>query len=1096
MAAETLNFGPEWLRALSSGGSVASPPPSPAMPKYKLADYRYGREEMLALYVKENKVPAELQDKEFAVLLQEEPLQPLALEPLTEEEQRNFSLSVNSVAVLRLMGKGAGPPLGGTSRGRGSTRSRGRGRGDSCFYQRSIEEGDGAFGRNPREIQRSQSWDDRGERRFEKSARRDGARSGFEEGGAGPRKEHARSDSENWRSLREEQEEEEEGSWRLGAGPRRDGDRWRSASPDGGPRSAGWREHGDRRRKFEFDLRGDRGGCGEEEGRGGGGSSHLRRCRGPDGFEEDKDGLPEWCLDDEDEEMGTFDASGAFLPLKKGPKEPIPEEQELDFQGLEEEEEEPPEGLVDEGGPEAGGKELTPLPPQEEKSSSPSPLPTLGPLWGANGEGDDAADKDLPAAEDDLRGMPLSPGVGSSSGPPGDLEDDEGLKHLQQEAEKLVASLQDSSLEEEQFTAAMQAQGLRHSAAATALPLSHGAARKWFYKDPQGEIQGPFTTQEMAEWFQAGYFSMALLVKRGCDEGFQPLGEVIKMWGRVPFAPGPSPPPLLVSPAALASGEGRLEPCWGRRAEGQSHRRAVGLAQGNMDQERLKKQQELAAAALYQQLQHQQFLQLVGSRQLPQCALREKAALGDLSPPPQQLTAFLQQLQALKPPRGGDQNLLPTMNRSLSVPDSGSLWDIHTSASSQSGGEASLWDIPINSSTQGPILEQLQLQHKFQERREAELRAKREEEERKRREEKRRQQQQEEQKRRQEEEELFRRKQVCARLLPASPARGPRAQAAGPHRAAPAQVRQQELLLKLLQQQQAVAAVPAPPAPAAPSSPPPLWAGLAKQGLSMKTLLELQLEGERQLHKQAPSREPSRAQAPNHRVLGGLGSAPLNQWVSEAGPLWGGPDKSGGGSGGPGLWEDTLKSGGSLARGLGLKNSRSSPSLSDSYSHLSGRPVRKKTEEEEKLLKLLQGIPRPQDGFTQWCEQMLHTLSTTGSLDVPMAVAILKEVESPYDVHDYIRSCLGDTLEAKEFAKQFLERRAKQKASQQRQQQQEAWLSSGSLQTAFQTNHSTKLGPGEGSKAKRRALMLHSDPSILGYSLHGPSGEIESVDDY
>ncbi|KAJ8348811.1 hypothetical protein SKAU_G00274000 [Synaphobranchus kaupii] len=52
---ETLNFGPEWLRALSSGGSVTSPPPSPAMPKYKLAEYRYGREEMLALYVEDNK---------------------------------------------------------------------------------------------------------------------------------------------------------------------------------------------------------------------------------------------------------------------------------------------------------------------------------------------------------------------------------------------------------------------------------------------------------------------------------------------------------------------------------------------------------------------------------------------------------------------------------------------------------------------------------------------------------------------------------------------------------------------------------------------------------------------------------------------------------------------------------------------------------------------------------------------------------------------------------------------------------------------------------------------------------------------------------
>lgn len=128
----------------------------------------------------------------------------------------------------------------------------------------------------------------------------------------------------------------------------------------------------------------------------------------------------------------------------------------------------------------------------------------------------------------------------------------------------------------------------------------------------------------MAEWFQAGYFSMSLLVKRGCDEGFQPLGEVIKMWGRVPFAPGPSPPPLL----------------------------------GNMDQERLKKQQELAAAALYQQLQHQHFLQLVSSRQLPQCTtLREKAAMGDLTPPQQQqLTTFLQQLQALKTPRSVKHN--------------------------------------------------------------------------------------------------------------------------------------------------------------------------------------------------------------------------------------------------------------------------------------------------------------------------------------------------------------------------------------------------------------------------------------------------------
>nr|XP_048689556.1 GRB10-interacting GYF protein 1 isoform X8 [Caretta caretta] len=964
MAAETLNFGPEWLRALSSGGSVASPPPSPAMPKYKLAEYRYGREEMLALYVKENKVPEELQDKEFAAILQEEPLQPLALVPLTEEEQRNFSMSVNSMAVLRLMGKGGGVAPTGVSRGRGSTRSRGRGRGESGFYQRSPEEPEGAFGRGAREIHRSQSWDDRGERRFEKPTRRDG---------------------------------------------------------NGAPRSAGWREHPEgRRRKFDFDFRE------REEDRGG------RRHRGSDSFEDDKDGLPEWCMDDEDEEMGTFDSSGAFMPLKKSPKEPIPEEQVFDFHPLQEDEERS-EGKEDAepGSKEAPEKEARkdPSTAPEEKRCSPPGAPWLsGPPFAATvatatsecestllGGSDPAAplgtcDKEpKPAAEGDpgVLGLPsqLSPGAVSTLPAPsstpnaatefsiGDTEDEDGMKHLQQEAEKMVAALQESSMDEERFTQAIQEP--RNTAAA--LPLSHEAAMKWFYKDPQGEIQGPFTTQEMAEWFQAGYFTMSLLVKRGCDEGFQPLGEVIKMWGRVPFAPGPSPPPLL----------------------------------GNLDQERLKKQQELAAAALYHQLQHQQFLQLV-NRYLPdrpqfaQCALQQKLAAGDLTQ--QQLTAFLQQLQALKP-RAGEQNLIPAMNRSMSVPDTGSLWDTHTSASQPAGGEASLWDIPITSSTQGPILEQLQLQQKLQERRDAELRAKREEEERKRREEKRRQ---EEQKRR-EEEELYRRKQC----------------------------RQQELVLKLLQAQSV--------AP---------WGGLAKPPGGMKALLELQ-ESERQLQKQ---------QRVQQRAHGGLGMNSPSQWGADSSQLWSSHEKSS-------PWDEGVKN----VRSLGLKSSRSSPSLGDSYGG-PGRQSRKKTDEEEKLLKLLQGIHKPQDGFTQWCEQMLHVLNSCSNLDVPTVVAFLKEVESPYDVHDFIRSYLGDTPEAKEFAKQFLERRAKQKASQQRQQQQEAsWLSSSNLPSPFPANHGTKQPPFEGSqpvKIKRRPVMLHADPSILGYSLHGPSGEVESIDDY
>ncbi|KAF7660086.1 hypothetical protein LDENG_00288700 [Lucifuga dentata] len=1068
MTAETLNFGPEWLRALSSGGSVTSPPPSPAMPKYKLAEYRYGREEMLALYIKDNKVPEDMQDKEFAAILQDEPMQPLALVPLTEEEQRNFSMSVNSVAVLRLMGKGVGGAApAGVVRGRGATRGgRGRGRGEGGFYQRSIEEAEVGFGRSVREIHRSQSWDDRGERRFEKPLRREVGRPAFEEPGGpvGPgRKEYTRADSDNWRTLREEQEEEEGGgepgsSWRLAG--RRD---------DGGPRSAGWRDHvgpgESRRRKFDFDFR-------DSDGHGGG-----RRRAGSEGLEDDRDGLPEWCTDEEDGEMGTFDSSGAFMTMKKGGKETILEE-DLDFQGIEEEEEE--ESFADternsavadkeKESKDAGGasadSEAKPASPSS--SSSPAngnalvlePLPsTAGPLVDNPQLNNSHPLKPSSMPSEDV--VPVggskaqlipNAAITSSLPPPppssaapllppsgGDTEDDEGMKHLQQEAEKMVASLQDTSLEEECFTQALQQQQESRNTAA-ALPLSHEAAMKWFYKDPQGEIQGPFTTVEMCEWFQAGYFTMTLLVKRGCDEGFQPLGDVIKMWGRVPFAPGPSPPPLLV----------RQQP----PQRPQPTRGPAGT--GNLDQERLKKQQELAAAALYQQLHQQQLFQLIN--------------------------------------RCSEQGMMPSMNRSMSVPDTGSMWDMHTSASQPSGGEASLWDLTMNPSTQGPTLEQLQKLQ--QERRDAELRAKREEEEqRKRREEKRRQQ---EELKRREEEEHIRRKQ-CRQ--------------------------QQELIMKLLQQ------APQQQGPVAGGSG---WSGAPPSGLSKsgkppaQALIEMQQEAERLLKQQ----QQQRAQQQRDRHSGlSMGSSSMGgQWVESVG-MWGGPggmeskSGSGGSAGGMGMWDDAVKSQSSLRgnsnNNMGMKNSRSSPSLSEQY-----MMRRKRTEDEEKLLKLLQGM-KPQDGFTTWCEQMLHALNTSAnnsssSLDVATIVAYLKEVESPYAVLDFIRSYLGDTVEAKEFAKQFLERRAKQKANQQRQQQQLSkevaglnmnfplqdsmrGMNPSTLQSMFQSNHMGKAGlyDNQGGKMKKKSpMMLHSDPSILGYSFHNAGeclslNEMEMVEDY
>ncbi|KAF6361490.1 GRB10 interacting GYF protein 2 [Rhinolophus ferrumequinum] len=1281
MAAETqtLNFGPEWLRALSSGGSITSPPLSPALPKYKLADYRYGREEMLALFLKDNKIPSDLLDKEFLPILQEEPLPPLALVPFTEEEQRNFSMSVNSAAVLRLTGRGGGGTVVGAPRGRSSSRGRGRGRGECGFYQRSFDEVEGVFGRGGgREMHRSQSWEERGDRRFEKPGRKDVGRPNFEEGGptsVGRKHEFIRSESDNWRIFREEQNgEDEEGGWRL-AGSRRDGERWR-------PHSPGWREHMERRRRFEFDFR-DR-----DDERG------YRRVRSGSGsIDDDRDSLPEWCLEDAEEEMGTFDSSGAFLSLKKVQKEPIPEEQEMDFRPVEEGDEcsdsegshneeakepdktnkkegektdrigveaseETPQTLTSSARPGTPSDHQAQEAPQferkeeskteqtekaEEESRTENSLPTKVPSRG---------DEMVPDVQQPLSQIPSdpassllilpppgpsptaalrpvetpvagAPGMGSVSTEP---DDEEGLKHLEQQAEKMVAYLQDSALDDERLASKLQ----EHRAKGVSIPLIHEAMQKWYYKDPQGEIQGPFNNQEMAEWFQAGYFTMSLLVKRACDESFQPLGDIMKMWGRVPFSPGPAPPPHM----------------------------------GELDQERLTRQQELTALYQMQHLQYQQFL--IQQQYAQVLAQQQKAALS--SQQQQQLALLLQQFQALKM-RMSDQNVISSVTRSVSVPDTASIWELQPTASQAAVWEGgSVWDLPHDTTTPGPALEQLQQMEKAkaakleQERREAEMRAKREEEERKRQEELRRQQeeilrrQQEEERKRREEEELARRKQEealrrqreqeialrrqreeeerqqqqeealrrmeerrreeeerrkqeellrkqeeeaakwareeeeaqrrleenrlrmeeeAARLrheeeerkrkelelqrqkelmrqrqqqqealrrlqqqqqqqqlaqmkLPSSSTWGQQSNTTACQSQATLslaeiqkleeererqlreeQRRQQRELMKALQQQQQQQQQKLSG-----------WGNVSKPAGTAKSLLEIQQEEARQMQKQQQQQQqqqqppPNRARNTTHSnlhtsignsVWGSINTGAPNQWASDlVSSIWSNADTK---NSNMGFWDDAVKE-------VGPRNSTNKNKNSASLSKSVGVSNRqnKKVEEEEKLLKLFQGVNKAQDGFTQWCEQMLHALNTANNLDVPTFVSFLKEVESPYEVHDYIRAYLGDTSEAKEFAKQFLERRAKQKVNQrqqppqQPQQQDSVWgMNHSALHSVFQTNQSNNQQSSfeavQSGKKKKKQKMVRADPSLLGFSVNASSerlnmGEIETVDDY
>ncbi|XP_075057830.1 GRB10-interacting GYF protein 2 isoform X2 [Mixophyes fleayi] len=1305
---QTLNFGPEWLRALSSGGSVISPPLSPALPKYKLADYRYGREEMLALYVKDNKVPSDLLDKEFLPILKEEPLLPLALVPFTEEEQRNFSMSVNSTAVLRLMGRGSGGGGGtvvGVPRGRSSSRGRGRGRGDSGFYQRSFDEVESGFGRGVREMHRSQSWEERGDRRFEKPARKEPVRPVFEEGGtaaAGRKHEFIRSESGNWRSLREElngEEEEGGGVWRTAA-PRRDGERWRSHSPDGA-RGPGWREHPERRRRFEFDFRE------RDDERG------YRRTRSGSGSAEDeRDSLPEWCLEDAEDETGTFDSSGAFLPSKcvqllfsqKVQKESIPEEQELDFRPSVEGEDhsdldvsnlenskkadlrlaaeqanemdrsdsfderpvptslemhtlspakrtepnaDPPaqknitppvsNNNQKEVKPQTPPAEPTPLNHKEDSASHGSrgsPESTVScmpqsqsPVFSQSTAAQQVRDHhqgsvihSSPPLQIDTSSGPAYPSVCAAPGM-GVLHPDEedGLEHLEQQAQQLVAYLQDGTLDDDRLTGKAPEHRMKGP--------SLDNQQKWYYKDPQGEIQGPFSNREMAEWYQAGYFPITLLLRRVCDEAFQNLGDLIKLWGRVPF----------ITPTAP-----RL---------------------GDLGPEHLGRHQEMTALYQLQQLHYQQFL--IQQQYSQVMAQQQKAALS--SQQQQQLALLLQQFQALKM-RISEQTVIPAVTRPMSVAENTSMWELQTAAPPTTMWEgSSVWDLPVEPSSQGTSREQLEKVKAAkieQERREAELRAKQEEEEqhrlleeeerkrkeelelarrkqeetlrrqreqelalrrqveeeerkreeerrlleeRRRQEEERRRQEEErrrleeerkmieeerrrreEEKKREEEErrkkeELQRKQEEAAKWareeeeatqrlleearlrqeeeerrkqeeaqrqkelqrqrqqqqealrrlqqqqqqqqlaqmkLPSSSTWGQQVNSGGSSQSALSlaeiqkleeererqkqeeQRRQQQEMKTVQQQQQQQQKMPG-------------WGNVGKTTSNMKSLLEIQQEEARQMQKVQPqggrgrpaniTLPPAPAPAPappqHHNtnnsisssgssVWGSLNNNLSPQWTTDSiSSIWSSPENK---ASSVGFWDDAVKV--VAPRNTVNKNKTNASKPSGVNSRQS-----KKVEQEEKLVKLFQGATKCSDSFTQWCEQTLHALNTAHSLDVPTFVSFLHEVESPYEVYDYVRAYLGDTAEAKDFSKQFLERRNKQKNALQRQQQESGWAV---YQTTQHNSQQATLETAQSAgRKKKKQKMVRADPSLLGFSVNASSerlnmGEIETLEDY
>ncbi|KAN0063187.1 kinesin-like protein [Thecaphora frezii] len=53
----------------------------------------------------------------------------------------------------------------------------------------------------------------------------------------------------------------------------------------------------------------------------------------------------------------------------------------------------------------------------------------------------------------------------------------------------------------------------------------------WLYRDPSGQVQGPFAAVAMQDWYRQSYFSDDLMVRRQEDTEFRPLAQVIAAIG-------------------------------------------------------------------------------------------------------------------------------------------------------------------------------------------------------------------------------------------------------------------------------------------------------------------------------------------------------------------------------------------------------------------------------------------------------------------------------------------------------------------------------------------------------------------------------------
>ncbi|KAI5699350.1 hypothetical protein M8J75_001537 [Diaphorina citri] len=546
--ADSMKFGPEWLRNMSQDGNPSggpAPPITSSGPKYQLADYRYGREEMLALYDEQAVIssPTTLALANLDPVLYSEVVQtPVSFIPMTEEETRIYNRGFNSRGFSNPSlgsdpSSGGGKPfskmntsplLGATpqatnnsfrSRNQaGIERGRGRGVPGSSYHTRpGIKDGSdlynntmnrNRFGVNS-DLQSNRGWGDRNGI-LDPDSKKEGQ-------GLHNRQHNASGGSvsdSNWRRFREDDEPWRpnfnrtnstgnntekwggRGSWRQQAeqnarSSERDDDKWE--------KERGGSKWDDSKNQNQYSSNSNNTNSNSNNG-----VNRLRR------YSFNEDNLPEWATENLSETRGDNTPNPCY------------------------EDSISPPGPYGTDSPSKQHFENISPTRHLDGTSSPMKPPAMKP-------NEVGGYKDSPQADkgEMHHQKTSSPSHKNSAMEPNNRLDSNEL--MNQRLSKVVDDI-DRLITEEDSKEPPQ-----HMESPTSNGIDANIKDKWLYKDPQGSVQGPFTSAEMAEWYRSGYFRSNLLVRRLCDEQFSPLGDLFHFYGNIPFLADNSFPAIKAS---------------------------------------------------------------------------------------------------------------------------------------------------------------------------------------------------------------------------------------------------------------------------------------------------------------------------------------------------------------------------------------------------------------------------------------------------------------------------------------------------------------------------------------------------------------------